>query len=775
MNELEASRVIYGYANRKNQGNDSARTGDSQTTATVVYGTVVFVGDGMTPYTYTAADGTEITTTPALGEYAVLLDSGETVFITSQIPLSVGDRVTLTYSNGMYALTANQSTAAYVQKSAADIQRETIERITKEGDEIRSETETKVAVVQNSLDDFKKDHQLTDDDITKKVTDTKSETTTEYEAAISAYDKEVTARYKQAISDSEESTKTDYTKAISDATADTDSKVTAAQNAADAANAAAGNAQSAAEAAQKSADDASTAADNAGSEVEKLRTNVETNYLLKATYDSGIKGLEDSFSENYVSKADQDTLNADFDSRIKANATNISTEVSSRESAIDNLDTKAQGYASDAEKSAKDYTDGEVSKQNETIGAIKESQSSLQQESDSIKSDVATKWTTIQKDYATNDTVAKEYATKSELEQTSTGLTLQIEGTVSDVAIEYATGTSSTTPPTDGWSTSSPTWSKGMYVWQRTTTYATITNDDGTTTKKELKQTTACIQGADGGPGDDGRGVKSIVTQYTRSNSSSSNSAYGGWSSTCPSYYASYPYYWTRQYITYTDNTTAYAPSSTGAYDGGLTSANQTAASASSTASTASSNASSALSTANSANTNINNFKKQFEFGSNGLTIKTTTGQTVLETAYDSDGSHSLNNITGMQSQHSEFAVKDWGIYYGNKNGTAGKNTGDNNVQFYVTEGRQNGKYSESPASKPGINLTAGSNYIDLDADGLSINVGGKGVLKVGSGASEPIFQVAVGNVQLWIDSGGFNFQVGSKHAYFTSSGWSES
>lgn len=672
MNELGAARVIYAYANRRTQGNDSARSDNTSATTSIVYGTVAFVGDGETSYTYTAADGTKITTTPSLGEYAVLLDSGETVFITSQIPLNVGDRVTLTYSNGMYALTANQSTAAYVQKSAADIQRETIGRITKEGDEIRSETETKVAVVQNSLDDFKKDHQLTDDDITKKVTDTKSETTTEYEAAISAYDKEVTARYKQAISDSEESTKTDYTKAISDATADTDSKVTAAQNAADAANAAAGNAQSAAEAAQKSADDASTAADNAGSEVEKLRTNVETNYLLKATYDSGIKGLEDSFSENYVSKADQDTLNADFDSRIKANATNISTEVSSRESAIDNLDTKAQGYASDAEKSAKDYTDGEVSKQNETIGAIKESQSSLQQESDSIKSDVATKWTTIQKDYATNDTVAKEYATKSELEQTSTGLTLQIEGTVSDVAIEYATGTSSTTPPTDGWSTSSPTWSKGMYVWQRTTTYATITNDDGTTTKKELKQTTACIQGADGDPGNDGRSVKSIVTQYTRSNSSSVNRAYGGWSTTCPSYSDSYPFYWTRQLITYTDDTTAYAPNMLGTYNGGLSNANSTAVMAADNANEAKS------------------VTTRFGFDNNGMSVDTSTSgdgsKDHYVMTYGSTGISSMNKELEIDTPSARLEVKNWGLSYNNNR----SNSDNSTAALFVTTNATN-------------------------------------------------------------------------------------
>ena len=65
---------------------------------------------------------------------------------------------------------------------------------------------------------------------------------------------------------------------------------------------------------------------------------------------------------------------------------------------------------------------------------------------------------------------------------------------VSDVVIEYASGTSPTTQPSSGWSTNTPTWEEGKYIWQRTS--KTI---NGTTT-----YTYTCIQGAKGQKGDTG-------------------------------------------------------------------------------------------------------------------------------------------------------------------------------------------------------------------------------------------------------------------------------
>lgn len=65
---------------------------------------------------------------------------------------------------------------------------------------------------------------------------------------------------------------------------------------------------------------------------------------------------------------------------------------------------------------------------------------------------------------------------------------------VSDVVIEYAKSTSSTVQPSSGWSTNTPTWEQGKYIWQRTTKVI-----NGTT-----YYTYTCIQGAKGEEGASG-------------------------------------------------------------------------------------------------------------------------------------------------------------------------------------------------------------------------------------------------------------------------------
>lgn len=66
--------------------------------------------------------------------------------------------------------------------------------------------------------------------------------------------------------------------------------------------------------------------------------------------------------------------------------------------------------------------------------------------------------------------------------------------TVSNVVVEYAKSNSATSQPTSGWSTNTPTWEAGKYIWQRTG--KTI---NGTTT-----YTYTCIQGAKGETGAQG-------------------------------------------------------------------------------------------------------------------------------------------------------------------------------------------------------------------------------------------------------------------------------
>lgn len=117
--------------------------------------------------------------------------------------------------------------------------------------------------------------------------------------------------------------------------------------------------------------------------------------------------------------------------------------------------------------------------------------------------------------------------------------------TIVDVDVEYAKNQSSTTAPTTGWSTSSPQWEAGYYIWQRTKT------TDGNNTPSY--STPVCIQGADGQQGPTGKGVSAIVEQYYLSTSNVSPTG-GSWQNTQPTWEHG-KYIWTRSEITWTDTT----------------------------------------------------------------------------------------------------------------------------------------------------------------------------------------------------------------------------
>lgn len=117
--------------------------------------------------------------------------------------------------------------------------------------------------------------------------------------------------------------------------------------------------------------------------------------------------------------------------------------------------------------------------------------------------------------------------------------------TIKNVDVEYATGTSDTVPPEEGWSTNSPQWEKGKYIWQRTVT----TMADGTILISEP----ACIQGADGS---EGVGISQIAEQYYLSTSNTTQTG-GGWSEDQPEW-ASGKYIWTRSKVTWTDKSVTY-------------------------------------------------------------------------------------------------------------------------------------------------------------------------------------------------------------------------
>ena len=114
---------------------------------------------------------------------------------------------------------------------------------------------------------------------------------------------------------------------------------------------------------------------------------------------------------------------------------------------------------------------------------------------------------------------------------------------IADVDVEYAKNQSSTTAPTTGWSTSSPQWEAGYYIWQRTKT----TDGEGNISYS----TPVCIQGA---KGQDGLGINSTVIEYGVSNSASTQPS--SWSTTAPTTIAEGKWLWVRTIYTYSDSST---------------------------------------------------------------------------------------------------------------------------------------------------------------------------------------------------------------------------
>ena len=114
---------------------------------------------------------------------------------------------------------------------------------------------------------------------------------------------------------------------------------------------------------------------------------------------------------------------------------------------------------------------------------------------------------------------------------------LSLNGYVINAKVEYALGDSPTIAPSSGWSTSSPTWTVGKYVWQKTTL---------TKTGSQPEVTTTCIQGASG------RGISSITEYYAVNNSTST--APTSWQTTFVAPTSSNPYLWNYSRTTYTDN-----------------------------------------------------------------------------------------------------------------------------------------------------------------------------------------------------------------------------
>lgn len=181
--------------------------------------------------------------------------------------------------------------------------------------------------------------------------------------------------------------------------------------------------------------------------------------------------------------------------------TSLSTAVSKKadSSTVETLTNTVNSVKQTADTNTSSISSMQTTIQNKadssTVTALSNKTSELEQSLNGFK-------TTVSDTYATK-TALNNYSTtaqmKSAIEQTANSITLSVSETYATQSeavlsnkIYYAQSTSSTLPPTSGWSTTAPTWQKDMYMWQKTVE----TKVDGTETIS-----ITCIQGAKGDTG----------------------------------------------------------------------------------------------------------------------------------------------------------------------------------------------------------------------------------------------------------------------------------
>lgn len=113
---------------------------------------------------------------------------------------------------------------------------------------------------------------------------------------------------------------------------------------------------------------------------------------------------------------------------------------------------------------------------------------------------------------------------------------------IDNVKLYYYLSTSNTTQSGGSWSTTSPAWQSGKYIWTKQRT----TLDNNTYTETDP----VCISGKDG------LGIKSVSPEYYLSTSSTTQIG-GSWSGNTVAW-VSGKYIWTRQKVVYSDDTIGY-------------------------------------------------------------------------------------------------------------------------------------------------------------------------------------------------------------------------
>ena len=186
-------------------------------------------------------------------------------------------------------------------------------------------------------------------------------------------------------------------------------------------------------------------------------------------------------------------------------------------------------------KTAVDGYSAQLSSVNANYSTVVTNYNTLSGTVDGLSSTVGSVTKSLENDYYTIN------QTESYFAQEAAKIELRVkQAYISGVSVEYALGTSSTTAPTSGWSSATPQWTVGKYIWQRT-----VVNKNDKTTYSNV----TCIQGAAG------VGVSSVEEYYALNNSASSAPADSAFSSGVKTPTASNRYLWNYEKVTYTDGT----------------------------------------------------------------------------------------------------------------------------------------------------------------------------------------------------------------------------
>lgn len=257
---------------------------------------------------------------------------------------------------------------------------------------------------------------------------------------------------------------------------------------------------------------------------------------------SGVSSRVDAVNKSITDKVWQSDITNSINNYDNTTIKIIRDRQSEQETTIEGITSTV----SDVQSKVKKKADGS------TVQELSERVSTNEQTAEGFRQEVIKNYVTNDKlkDYPTNGqmkTAISESAKEINLSASKTYATKSESATGSEV--QYYVSTSSTSLIGGEWSSGTPIWESGKYIWSKTVT----TKADGTTSESNP----VCIQGAKGEngigeKGETGTGIVSITPQYYLS-SSKITQIDGSWiDNTAPSWETG-KYMWTRNKIVYSN------------------------------------------------------------------------------------------------------------------------------------------------------------------------------------------------------------------------------